>query len=512
VSNSLPRFPHQTAATEALRDHPALILGYRPGRGKTRAVVDAACLLYAEDRIDTLLVVAPAGLRSIWGDPDPVLGEVAKWMWPGTDYTIHEYHTKTRLQALRPRGLAVVVTNYEFLRRPERLDPLIEWARGRRVLLVADESWAVQSIKAQQTKALLKLRAVCQRVVLLNGTLGAPDKQYSQFLILDKRIFDGMNWWAWRARYCKMGGFQAKAIVGFTNLDEFAARTAPYVLLNDGGDDFARVAPPVRTQIEVPLTPATWKTYTALRDEFVAWLSDTTTATALQAGVRAMRLAQVANGFVGGIEEDADLLDVCPQCADTGERATSICDCVSDKPLQIADTSTREIGDEKLRALETFLVDEGVPDKVLVFTRFRPDVERTVRRLAEAFPNHRVLPIYGSQPAEERDEAKRLLAPGGDPRKAIIVANAQSGGAGLNLAAASLCVFLGNDYALKTRVQAEGRVDRTGQTRQVRFVDFLATGPKGEKTIDHLIASTLRKKEDVVLTTLQAWSRMEDAA
>jgi SNF2 family DNA or RNA helicase len=491
VSNSLPRFPHQMAATEALRERPALFIGFKPGRGKSRLVVDAACLLYAEDRIDTLLVVAPAGLRSVWADPDPVLGEVSKWVWPGTPHAIHEYHAKTDLRKLRSSGLLVVVTNYEFIRRDERLDPLIAWAKGRRVLLVADESWAVQNHKAKQTKALYKLRAVCARAALLNGTPGSPDQQYTQFMILDKRIFDGMNPWQFRARFCQLGGWQQKKIVGYTNLDEFAARTAPYILLDDGGDDFARIAPPVRTQVEVPLSPASWKVYLALRNEFVAWLSDTTTATALQAGVRAMRLAQVVNGFVGGVEEEADLLD---------------------EGSLLPPSTTREIGDEKARALEQLILDEGVPDKVLVFARFRPDVERAVRRLSEAFPQHRVLPLYGSQPPEERAEAKRLLAPDGDARKAIIVANARSGGAGLNLAAASLCIFAANDYAHKTRVQAEGRVDRTGQTRQVRFVDLIATGPDGQKTIDHLIVSSLRRQQDVTVQTLRAWADVDLAA
>src|SRR5690606_8102297 len=116
----------------------------------------------------------------------------------------------------------------------------------------------------------------------LNGTLGEPAEQYSQFMIADANIFDRMDWWTWRSRFCQMGGFKQKQIVGYTNMEEYAQRTAPYVLLDDGGDDFARVAPPTRTQIEVTLRPSTWKVYEALRKDFVAWLSETETATALQ--------------------------------------------------------------------------------------------------------------------------------------------------------------------------------------------------------------------------------------
>jgi hypothetical protein len=494
---NLLRFPHQMAGTTALLEKPAAILGWRPGRGKSRTVTDTTFALHSADRIDAVVVVCPANLRSIWADPDPVLGEFAKWAWP-TPYTIHEYHRKTNLKAIPAGGLRLVVTNYEFIRRPERLDPLIDWCRGRRVLLVVDESWAVANPRAQQTKSVWKLRHACQRVVLLNGTLGEPKEQFAQLSILSKDVFAGMNWWQFRNKFCQLGGFQGKKIVGYTNQDEYAKRTAPYILLDDGGDDFARIAPPVRTTLDATLTPATWKIYQDLRRDFVAWLSEHETATAAQAGVRAMRLAQVVNGFVGGVEVEGG--------ADEEQLR------FNPGPLAPLASPVKEIGREKLDALLGWLNDYGVPDKLLIFTRFRVDVERTVAALAELYPGHTVLPLYGSQKDEVRSEAKRLLAPNGDPRPAIVVANAQSGGAGLNLAAASVCVFLANDYSLKTRLQAEGRVDRTGQQAQVRFVDVLASGPDGQKTIDHLIVSALRKKEDVVLTNLAAWHTLEAAA
>lgn len=487
MSNSSPRFPHQIVGAQALLDNPALILGFRCGRGKTRTVVDAACALYQEDKIDTMIVVAPAGLRSIWADPSPVLGEVAKWLWPGLPHAITEYHAKTKLTSWQPEGLAIVISNYEFLRRPERLDPLIAWAKGRRALLVIEESWGLQNPRSQQTKAVWKLRMSCQRVVMLNGTLGNPSQQYAQFAILSPRIFD-MNFFQWRARFCRMGGWQAKQIVGYTNEEEYARRTAPYVLTEDGGDDFARVAPPVYTTIDARLTPETWKVYADLRDDFLAYLGDGT-ATALQAGVRAMRLAQVVNGFVGGVEwAEVDLLD----------------------PLDTRSTmrsTVQELDREKLDALIGYLTDVGCPSKVLIFTRFRPDVERTVRVLTETFPNHRVVPLYGGQTPEAQDEAKRLLAPGGDARPAIVVANAQSGGAGLNLTAAALCIFLANDHSLKNRRQAEGRIDRAGQTGRVTFVDIIASGPAGQSTVDRAIVSALRKKEDLAQWSIEAWRR-----
>jgi len=486
VSNSAPRFAHQVDGTERLLTEPAYILGWEPGLGKSRAVTDAACALYDEGVIDTVIVVCPARLRSIWADPDPVLGEWAKWAWPHIPTTILEYHAKTTLPAGKST-LTVAVTNPEFLRRPERLDPLIAWAKGRRVLLVLDESWLYASHKAQQTKAVWKLRLSCARVVLLNGTLGQIKEQYAQFAMLSPRVFE-MNWWQWRARFCRMGGWQSKQIVGYQNEDEYARRTAPYVMIRETRECLDLGEAPIRTTIDARLTPETWKVYVDLRDEFLAYLGDGT-ATALQAGVRAMRLAQVVNGFVGGVEwAEVDLLD----------------------PLDTRSTmrsTVQELGREKLDALIGYLTDAGCPSKVLIFTRFRPDVERTVRVLAETFPNHRVLPFYGQQAEAEQNEAKRLLAPDGPTDPGIVVANVQSGGAGLNLTAAALLLFLANTYSRKDRKQGEGRVYRAGQTKRVTIGDVVASGPQGQPTVDRSIVAALRRNEDLAQWSIEAWRR-----
>lgn len=496
-----PLFPHQAEDLATLLRAPAHLLAATPGAGKTRVVVEAATRLARAGTIDAVIVVCPAPIKSVWVDPDPALGEWVKW----SDHpaTLEAYDDATDFRRLTA-PLVVLVTNPEMLRRTEaappppgsrskkkrilsrpRLDPLVAWAKTRRALLVLDESWLYQNPTAAQTEAVYLLRRACARVVELNGTPGEPKDLYTQFMILDPGIFDGMNRFQFRAKYCTMGGFMKKDVVGYQALDDFHRRTAPYITERDTTALFRPGDPPVYTQIEAPLTPATWRVYTQMRDDMLAWLDASSSAVATQAGVAALRLAQIANGFVGGVEsEDPDLLDTAP-------------------PLVL-----REVGAEKLDALVAWLAAHWTDEKLLIFTRFRPDVERTVARLAEGYPTHVVRPLYGSQRPEDRREAVALLAPGGDPRPAIIVANTQSGGAGLTLTASALCVFLGHDHSLRLRRQAEGRIDRPTQTRRCTYLDVLATGPKGERTVDHGIAARVRAKGQVADLTLDGWRRL----
>jgi SNF2 family DNA or RNA helicase len=76
---------------------------------------------------------------------------------------------------------------------------------------------------------------------------------------------------------------------------------------------------------------------------------------------------------------------------------------------------------------------------------------------------------------------------------------------GLNLTAAHTVMYLSNDYSLKTRLQSEDRVHRPGQTNVVSYYDVVATGPDGQKTIDHHIIKALREKNDIATWTTSAW-------
>jgi hypothetical protein len=78
---------------------------------------------------------------------------------------------------------------------------------------------------------------------------------------------------------------------------------------------------------------------------------------------------------------------------------------------------------------------------------------------------------------------------------------------GLDCSAAEFCLFVANDFSLKNREQAEARITGPNQDRVPTYVDFLASGPQGQKTIDHDILAALREDEDVATWTAETWRR-----
>jgi SNF2 family DNA or RNA helicase len=495
---------HQLIGAEKLITEPVVALFDEMGAGKTKQIIDAACVLHERDEIDTVIVICPAAVRSVWFDQE--LGELAKHLWNTNCSHITEYHSRLREWHHGPKGckkpLQWVITNYDFVRNPARFE-MFKALAGPKTWLVLDESSAVKNIQAKQTKACLALRKHCGRVTILNGTPVSqnPGDMYAQGRILDEKILECKNWYHFRARYAVLGGFRGKQIMGWRDVEDIQRRFKPYVLRRlkkDCLDLPPKLDPVVQT---VTLSDESWKLYKELREEMLVWLDDNTQATAAQAGVRAMRLAQITSGYLGGLIASRP----CPCNGAVG--------CTTCYGLGIieAPIPPRAVGSEKvdhvLDWIETRL-SEDPKIKVLIWCRFRAEVERLERELLgqTRFLAIRVGKIYGGQTRDERGEALRFLDPRTTPdAPVVVIGTPASGSMGLNLTAAHEVIYVSNDYSLKTRLQSEDRVHRTGQTHAVSYLDLEAVGPKGQKTVDHLVLKSLRMKQDMASFTAGAW-------
>lgn len=489
---------------------------FEAGTGVRRQMIDVTQVGADGGLIDTVVVVAPAYARGVWGDPNPALGEVAKHSWPSIPYYISEYSVN------KPKGLdwspdvphlRWVVTNYEFIRREERLMPLLRFLRTRKFLLVCDESWNLNDDNTAQWKATHKIRRLAARVVLLNGTPGLPMNLRAQMKMLDPSIlgfWDGhKNRWnttmtAFRARYAQLNpNTTFPMITGWQNLEELRDKIAPHVLRRRTRDCFD--LPPILEPIliEAKLDDANWKIYKQMRDTMVAWLGTVDgqdqISVANLAIVKSLRLAQITSGFIGGIQTvalDGESLDF-----DAEPGAIDTTPAIN--PL--VPPAPKEIGREKLDAMLDWVgrLGEDAPERLLIWCHFRLEVERTALAMAGL---RRTYKLYGDQKKADREAAVAALNPAIPVTEPVsVVGNPSAGGAALNLAGASIAISLSHERKLRVYLQAKGRIDRPGQTQPIRYVDVVATGPKGQRTMDHHILAALRENQDLSEWTAATW-------
>lgn len=491
-------FAHQAVGAQRLLDQPALALFDEMGSGKSKQVIDAACALASAGRLDFVVVVAPASVRGVWADE--ATGEIQKHGWRTLSHWVHEYAAGRKdplahgWAAPSPDSAAAslswVVTNYEFLRGDARLAALLSALRGRGAgMLVLDESSYVKSRGAKQTKAVKKLRQACARCALLNGTpvMNNPLDLWSQLDVLDPKILGRKykNYFHFRYAHAILGGWHDKQILGWRDLEQVQRAIAPYALRRLKRDCLDLPEKLYETR-EVALDEPTWRTYKTLRDEALIALGEGDDRLEPNAAVRLLRLSQLTSGILGGFEPYEE----------------------SGETQLVAEPVTRDVSDEKLRWALSFLDNEHDGSPVIIWTRWRRERER-LAALLRARPNTTVCEIYGGQPRQAREAAVAVFGDGKilSPDQFVLLAQPHAGGFGLNLTAAATAVFLSNDYLLGMRLQAEDRCHRAGQRQNVTYLDVLATGPKGQRTIDHAVLKALRAKEQLAMWTASAWQQ-----
>jgi SNF2 family DNA or RNA helicase len=525
-SATTPR-EHQKYGVKWLLQNQLALLADEVGAGKSKQVVDTAQILFEAGDIDCVAVLCPAFARGVWSNPNPLMGEVAKHSWSSVAYAVREYSV-VNTDLSRPVGihsnrdkaalvqspfLRWIVANYEFIRRTERLTPLVSYLANRKFWLVLDEAWALKDQHTDTWKAVYAVRRLARRVTLLNGTpiADSPKDLNAQMRMLDERILGfkyldakGREKWScsdtrFLQRYALLKpNMNFPLITGWQNLEELSGKVAPFVLRRRTRECFD--LPPILEPItiEAKLKDENWRIYKQMRDDMVAWLGtdqgEDVVSVASQAIVRGLRLAQITSGFLGGIQKmdlGEGFLDFGTQL-EPGERLIN-------KPP----TAVKEIGSEKIDMLLAWLDEIEQPDRLLVWGRFRAEIERAARLLGVG---RQAYLLYGGQTKDEREAAVRALNPDLPVDGPIaVVGSPQAGGAALNLSGASMAVYLSHDFNLRVYLQSRGRIDRPGQRQPIRYVDVVATGPKGQKTIDHHVIAALRGKEDIANWTAATW-------
>lgn len=549
--------------------HPYFMLATDMGGMKTAQTIIAAQLLAEAGAVDRVIVVCPASVRPVWYDRD--LGQLAEQLWMSA--TIREYHQRIRAwkhagtplsaccqyevyetkdertcrscgagqkRPFRDPTLDWIITNYEYVRRPENVLALLPLC-GPRTMLVLDESSAIKSHKSRQYEACLALRKACGRVLLLNGTpiANSPLDLFAQGNLMHKGILECPYITRFKAHYATQEAVMAaggrplldawnrpvQRVAGWTNIPDLQRRFAPYVLRREAkslGIDFA--LPPV--PIEVTLTPATWKIYKDMRDDMIAWLKSGDVAVTQTAAIRALRLAQITSGFVGGVEPGSF---TAPGEDDMPPDVASFLDGVAPHPDYVRDLSdgdtgplhggigalpTREIGREKLDFALAWHRDllERAPDlKLLAWCRFVPELRRYLAEVAALGPPVGAIcgqPMLGRRVKEEREDAIRLLHPRtAPPGPATVGGTYGTGALGLNLTACRTVIDMSYDFSPWKKLQGDARVNRPGQTGPVSFHYLIAVGPRGQKTIDHHIIMSRLGKTDIARWTVSAWVR-----
>lgn len=434
---------------------------FEMGCGKTLTTIAVAGALYNLGKIDRVLVVAPTSVCSVWPHD---LNQFATFPW---EARVLLGDKKKRLKALNElenwpfKALRIAVINYESTHRDGIFEALAAYKPD---LIVCDESQRIKNPSAAQSKALHKLGDAAPFRMILSGTpvQNSAVDLYSQYRFLDPAVY-GANFYAFKNRYCIMGGYGQHQIVGYRNMDELVEKehSVAYRVTKEECLDL-----PQQTFINryVQFTDAEQAIYEQLRKSSFLELETGENVTATTILTMYLRLMQLTGGFL------------------TADEST--------RPKQVNTAKLDALAD----IVDDYVVDAG--KKLVIFARFRAEIAaiENLLRLRKIQCGS----IYGDVPMEERGKIVEDFQTNPDTK--VFVAQIQTAGLGITLHAASTAVFYSYDYNYANYAQALARIHRIGQRLPVTYIHLVVDG-----SIDEKILAALENKEDMAKTVVDSW-------
>ena len=453
-------YQHQRDAFEQSAERSNYAYFMEMGCGKSKVLIDNAAYLFEAGRITTLVIVAPKGVYRNW-----VLKEIPAHMPERVPLCVATWRSgpnKAQKQELMDAlnyhdGLRVLVVNVEAFVSDKCVRYVHEFMDKEDVLFAVDESTTIKNHKAKRTKVVTRLAQSCKYRRILTGSpvTQSPMDLFSQCGFLDPDLLGYDNFYAFQARYAimkrmNMGAHSFNHIVGYRNMDELSLTIKGFssrVLKKDCLD----LPPKTYTIRNVTLDPEQARQYESMRRSAMVIMNDDAIF-ATEAMTQLLRLQQILCGYLP-IDDEGTLVDI------PTRRLDALMDTI-----------------------------EETSGKIIIWARFRKDIQRIEEALAKKYGYSSVGSYYGDTNEDAREELVRNFSDS-DHETRFFVGNPQTAGYGLTLTSAHTVIYYSNDFNLETRVQSEDRCHRIGQNHPVTYIDLVAEG-----TVDEHIVKALRNK------------------
>lgn len=457
---------HQYREFEMSAEMPGRAFLWQMRTGKTKIVIDTACHLFRRGLIDCLIIFAPNGVHQNW-----IQRELPVHMWDSVSY--HALGWATRLAGLKGGNrmskadkaaweeahaqwwlsfdrvlkshdeLTIISFNSESMTRDDIKKAVGRLARGRRCMVVWDESTDFRTPGSSRTKMsrALALRVPYRRI--LDGTMltNSPLHAFSQFELLQKGALGFIKAAEFRAFFgdyqmtpiSKTNGRLVPKLVGYRNLDVLQQRMAPLssVVLRSDCSDLPDVVPEVR---RIDMSSEQKSVYQQMHKSFKLELERGSVISLSERSSRIQKLQQIGSGFIIDSEK-------------TAHRIPGV--------------------NPRLEALaeEVYLA----PGKVIIWCMFQWEIDDVVRRLRlDAWD---VMEYHGRVADEAKLQARQEFNTNG--AKAL-VGQYQAGSRGTDFSGAGLIINYSHIFNAILRLQAAERGTKMGGDN-VRLLDFVAS-------------------------------------
>ena len=428
--------PHQSDAVAKLSKLKVGALYMEQGTGKTRTVLSLIQPRLEAGKTDMALWLCPCSVRK--NLKEDIL-----------------YHCGELPEEIVIRGI-------ESLSSSDRLYlELMKLVSTRKVFMVVDESNLVKNKTAIRTNRIIELAKNCRYKMILNGTPISRNEAdlFAQWYILDWRILGYQSYYSFAANHLEYWTVRLpngteivdkSRIRRVLNVDYLTEKISPYTF-QIKKSECLELPDKVYDKRTYRLDDRQEDLYYLVREDYLLNIDE-------------MRSETIYKYF-GALQHVVSGRKVL-----TGPEER-----MRTEPMFLPADNPR------VKALLEEL--EGNTDKCIIFCKYQSEINDLMALLPDA------VEFTGRLSQKKRQENRERFRTDAQ----YLIANKACGAYGLNLQFCHKIIFYNNDFDLATRLQAEDRVHRIGQTYQVDIVDICASG-----TIDDFIIDCLVRKENLV--------------
>lgn len=454
-------YQNKTVALSADRDVYAHL--HEMGLGKTAIMIYEFGRLHQLGKVTGVLILTRKGVHAQWLEEEVPKHISLKVTWHGIIWKANIAKRGMKTKELNRKGLTILSMNIDAIRTEAGFDFAENFLRlhNGKTYMAIDESQDIKSHSAERTKASWELGQLAAYRRISTGTPLAKNVMdaWSQFKFLDVRILGHRYVSSFRARYCIMGGFENREIVGQRNVEEFYQLIAPHSFRTTKAEELD-LPPKVYVERDYELSDATKKKYKELKKTFMVAMDNGSIVDVTHAASALLRLQQIVCGYLPDPDNEGHLID---------------------------------LGKERIKEMMDII--DQVEGPVVIWARFREDVRRIEEVLKEEFGPTQVVTYTGSTSMGERKEAREKFLRG---QARFFVSIAAAGGTGNNLQGKCRnVIYYSNDFNALSRWQSEDRTHRIGTEGSVTYFDLIARG-----TIDRHILRNLKMKKSMSDLTL----------
>jgi SNF2 family DNA or RNA helicase len=468
---------HQTVALRRAWPLKEYALFHEMGTGKTFTTINLAAARYLKGQISGLVIICDTPIKPIWYtgngtwlDDDGKLqgSEIEKWcpvdyscwVWESGD-RIHQRFFREKRDELK---ILIVGVEALSIKNGAAIKAIEYFQRHHTIMSVVDESESIKNWKATRTKNVVLVGGWSDYRLILTGTpitQGLEDL-FGQFLYLNEKIIGCKNFFVFRNKYCVMGGFKSKTILGYQFKDHLLDLVRPYVdyVTKEECLDLPEQLYP--EPIIVRPTPEQKRVMAQLKAEFSAEDQgrEITISTILE---RTLRYQQVIGGTFPFEDDETGSYDTVP----------------------ISGVNP------KLDATMKYISGLRPGAKCILWARFVPEIGYIIKALKEEYGEDSVVAFYGAVDKNQRILNTRRFQE--DPNCRFMVSN-KTGSRGQTWTAATYNWYYSNTFSYSDRYQSESRSHRKGQEFSVTYQDVEMAVPQ-----DKMILIAVRKKRDLAL-------------